>query len=104
MGSKDRITIPTDLSPVARDSERRFAASGSEVRRTLPLRAVPWLVKTHDELRDLPLDPREGFVLSLVDGRFTVEMILDVCGMPEDEVIDVLRKLVDVGAIELHAS
>jgi hypothetical protein len=41
-------------------------------------------------------------VVSLVDGKCTVEMLLDMAAMPEDETLDVLRELVRLGAIELR--
>lgn len=102
MASNDRITPAVDLSRAARDSERELVAPDSSVRMVLPVRAVPWLVLTYDEVRRLPLDSRDGFVLSLVDGRCTIEMILDIAGMSEDAVMDVLHKLVQLGAIELR--
>jgi hypothetical protein len=102
VGSRDRITIPVDLRQEARDSDRKFATADSDVRLAVPLRAVPWLVMTYDELRGLPLDSRGGHVLSLVDGRCTVEMILDIAALPEDEVFDLLRELADLGAIEFR--
>ncbi|HEY1697982.1 MAG TPA: hypothetical protein VGG39_37740 [Polyangiaceae bacterium] len=102
MGSRDRITIPVDMRQDARDSDRRFEAADSDVRLAVPLHSVPWLVMTHDELRTLPLDNRGGHVLSLVDGRCTVEMILDISALPEDEAFDLLRELADLGAIEFR--
>lgn len=74
----------------------------SDVRPIVPFRAVPWLVVTHDELRRMPLDSRSGFLVSLIDGRCTVEMLLDVAGLPEDDVIAMLAQLVRLGAIELR--
>ena len=93
-----------DLSRVARDSERRFEATGSDVRRALLTHSVPWLLLTYDQVRERPLDSRDAFVISLVDGRCTVEMILDIAGMPEDETMDILRKLLDLGVIELRGT
>jgi hypothetical protein len=86
----------------ARDSDSEFAAAGSDIRSVVSLRAVPWLLVTYDDLRELPLDSRAGFVASLVDGKCTVEMLLDVSGMPEDETLDILRELVRLGAVELR--
>jgi len=98
VSKRDRtITIPE----LARAS-RELAATGSEVRHLVPLHAVPWLVITYDELRGLPLDRRAGFVVSLIDGRCSVEMLLDLTGMREDETVDILRQLVGHGAIELR--
>jgi len=103
VGSRDRITMPEDLSAVARESERRFASADSDVRPVISPVSVPWLIVTYDVLQGLPLDPRAGFVVSLVDGRCTVEMLLDISGMPADETLDILRELVRLGAVELRA-
>ena len=102
VGSNDRITPAVDLSRAARDSERELEAPDSTVRMVLPAAAVPWLLVTYDELRRLPLDSRDGFVLSLIDGRCTIEMILDIAAMPEDAVTEVLHRLLQLGAIELR--
>jgi hypothetical protein len=103
MTRQDRITLPEDLSPIARESERRLGASNEEVRPAVSLVATPWLVLSHVDLQRLPLDSRAGFVLSLIDGRCTVQMLLDISSMPEDETIDILRELVRLGAVELRA-
>jgi hypothetical protein len=68
----------------------------------MPLGAVPWLVVTYDVLREMPLDSRMGFVLSRVDGRSSVEVILDVVGIPEDETMEILHQLVQLGVIEVR--
>ena len=100
--SSDRITIPDDLSGFARDIDGQFATADSNVHQVVALDAVPWLIATHDYVVHLPLDSRAGFVLSLIDGRCTVEMILDMAGMPEDEAIAILDSLRELGVIELH--
>ena len=101
---RDRITLSDDTSGLGHDTEREFTAASSDIRRVLPLTEVPWLIATHEELLALPLDSRAGFVLSLIDGRCTVEMILDRAGLPEDEAIDILNSLRQLGVIELHDS
>jgi hypothetical protein len=101
VGNRERITIP-DLTPFGRRDELAFDAAGSEIRPVVSLRAVPWLVVTYDEVRSLALDSRDGFVLSLVDGRLSVEAILDVAGFPEDETVGILVRLVRLGVIELR--
>jgi hypothetical protein len=58
-----------------------------------PLDRVPTLMVQPQELRWLSLDHRAGFLLSLVDGTSTLEMILDVGGMP---LLDTLRILNDL--------
>jgi hypothetical protein len=41
-------------------------------------------------------------VVSLIDGRCTVEMLLDISGMREDETIRIIGELVRLGAVELR--
>lgn len=64
--------------------------------------AVPCVILTLAQLRDLPLDSRDAYVLSLVDGSLTVESILDVAATPEDETRDILDRLLYLGAIGVH--
>ncbi|MCC6811023.1 MAG: DnaJ domain-containing protein [Deltaproteobacteria bacterium] len=62
------------------------------------LEAVP-LIDTKIDLRTLPLDAREGFVLSRIDGSCNVQMLGAVTGMSDDEIIGVVRKLANLKAI-----
>jgi hypothetical protein len=101
--TSERITLPDGTE--AGDPSAFPGAlepSTSDVRRVLPRSAVPWLLATHESLIGLPLDSRCAFVVSLVDGRCTVEMILDMACMPEDEAVEILHRLVRLGVIELH--
>ena len=102
MSSSARITIPVDLSRAARHRAREFSATDSDIRLVVSPGAVPWLVVTYDDLSRMPLDPRAGVVVSLIDGTCSVEMLLDISGMREDETLDSLRELVRLGAIELR--
>jgi hypothetical protein len=97
----DRVTIPFDLSEAARESAREFPAAASDIRPIVSLASIPWLVITYDDLRKLPLDPQAGFIVSLIDGRCTVEMLLDLSGMGEDQTLEILQELVRLGAVEL---
>ncbi len=58
-----------------------------------PLDRVPVVMVPRDQLRWLSIDHRAGFVLSHVDGISSLEMILDVSGMP---VLDTLRILCEL--------
>jgi len=57
------------------------------------LEGVPRLAISRDRLMNLSLDHRAGFVLSFVDGVFSVEMILDACGMDQQDVLTILADL-----------
>jgi hypothetical protein len=102
MGSSDRATTPRDLGPLAREALARAAEANSDVRPALRMDGVPWLVVTYDELRELPLDHRAGYIVSLIDGRSTVEMIVDIAALPEGEARVILGELRRLGAIEVR--
>jgi hypothetical protein len=63
------------------------------------LAGVPRLVVSMPELKAMPLDDRAGFILSFVDGAYTVEMILDACAMRRDDALAILGQLVARGVI-----
>jgi curved DNA-binding protein CbpA len=49
----------------------------------------------------LPLSPREGFVLSRVDGVSSVEDISIMAGVKQDELLTILDKLAELKAVKL---
>jgi hypothetical protein len=59
---------------------------------------------TVEELRSLPLDARAAYLLSLIDGHATVEMILDICApeLARDDGLRILAHLLQLGAVELR--
>jgi hypothetical protein len=98
------------VSPVPRRTPPELEAIGdddlegpsSAVRPLVPLYAVPWLAISAVGLRSLPLDARAAYLLSLVDGQCTVELILDICDMDRDEALGIVAHLLELGAIELR--
>lgn len=58
-----------------------------------PLDRVPVVMVPRDQLRWLSIDHRAGFVLSLVDGVSSLDMILDVSGMPQLDTLRILSEL-----------
>ncbi len=67
-----------------------------------PLDRVPVVDIASDQLRWLSIDHRTGFILSLVDGISSLEMILDVCGMPPLDALRMLFELVQQRIISLR--
>ena len=80
----------TELGPPTR---RETPAAGSYLAR------VPVLAVSEAELTLLPLDHREGFLVSHIDGASSIETILDVCAMPADEALMLIEGLVERGVI-----
>lgn len=104
MANSERITIPQDMSELARglDTAADEVPPSGVVSAVVTVDAVPWLDIAYDELLAMPLDPRQGFLLSLVDGRCTVEMIADMSGFPRAEVFAMLSELVAMGVLILR--
>jgi hypothetical protein len=59
-----------------------------------PLDRIPMVIVPRAQMRWLSMDHRAGFVLSLIDGSSSVEMILDVSGMPKLDALRILHELV----------
>ncbi len=66
-----------------------------------PMDQVPRLAVDASTVRWLGLDSRAGFILSRIDGWYTVAEILDISGMPTLEVLRIIVELLDAGAIVL---
>jgi hypothetical protein len=58
-----------------------------------PLDRVPLVMVPREQLRWLSIDHRAGFVLSHIDGVSSLEMILDVSGMPTLDAMRILCEL-----------
>jgi len=67
-----------------------------------PLDRVPIVEVARDQLRWLSIDHRTGFILSLVDGVSSLEMILDVSGMPPLDALRMLFELVQQRIISVR--
>lgn len=64
-------------------------------REKIPRLAVPLATLTVEKF-----DPREGFVLSRINGEWDVQSILKICPMPEDEAMLIFARLVERKVIE----
>jgi hypothetical protein len=72
------------------------------VRALPPKTAVPCLAVTFEDLTSRALDHRQGFLVSLADGASTIETLLDLCGMPEEEALALFADLVAQGILALR--
>jgi hypothetical protein len=99
----DRITPTVDLANLALDFEEETEeAPTDEVRAVVSPSMLPRLLFTVDQIRDLPIDPRTAFLISLVDGQCSVGMIAHIAGVPGDDAINVFAMLLQLGAVELR--
>jgi hypothetical protein len=83
-------------------AEEDLEAPTSSIPPPVPMFAIPRLTVSLDGLRKLPLDPGAGYLVSLMDGHATVEVILDACELERDEALAMLARLLQLEAIELR--
>jgi hypothetical protein len=65
------------------------------------LATIPHLAIPPEELHAAELDHREYFLISLLDGRTSIETLIDICGMPSEEALALLDGLVRRGILGL---
>jgi hypothetical protein len=65
---------------------------------------APVVVMPVDLLKRLPLDHRAGFLLSLMDGAVDLETMVEIAGMPRDEVLRLVRDLFESGVVDFRTS
>jgi hypothetical protein len=71
----------------------------SQALETVGWERIPHVLVPRDRISELPIDHRTGFLLAHVDGTHTLEEIIDVCAMPQEEAILLLRQLIALNAI-----
>lgn len=109
-----------DFSGALEEAERRLATDprdayasriASDCRRVLTQMYLarigrwdqhPRVVVDDEQLRWLSLDHHSGFLLSLVDGQFTLEELLDICGMPRLDALKLLAELTEKGVVAIE--
>jgi hypothetical protein len=67
-----------------------------------PMDRVPVVMVATEQLRWLSIDHRAGFLLSHIDGVSSLEMILDVSGMPLLDALKILCELVQQRVITMR--
>ena len=70
--------------------------------RVVPRNKIPRLMVSLAELTKEEFDPREGFVLSRLNGEWDVQSILKICPMSEEDALLIFSRLLDRNVIELR--
>jgi hypothetical protein len=98
-------TPTTEVRPKAPTREQEGVTTGDdEPPSGVSLRherftSVPRLALPLHDLMAMQLDHRAGFLISLVDGTYSLEMILDACAMKREEALAILADLAARGII-----
>ncbi|HUP24224.1 MAG TPA: DUF4388 domain-containing protein [Thermoanaerobaculia bacterium] len=92
------------LDPDSRPLKEAIARTEAEIRELLEAdgvkqRYIPILLTPLEDLTSLPLSPEEGFILSRIDGRTTVEGLLKVSPLDRLEGLILFHRLVAAGYV-----
>ena len=90
----------TSRPPVRVDEVGDVAVAIARKQSLAPV-AAPQLLKTRRELASAPIDHRDAFVLSLVDGKTSVQGVVDLAAMPDGEAVSILHRLATLGIVRL---
>jgi hypothetical protein len=63
---------------------------------------IPTLAIDPAQLQARPLDKFAGFLISLMDGATSVETLLDLCALPQNEALAILEQLMRDGIVTLR--
>jgi hypothetical protein len=85
---------PSDLEAAECGENCRTVLEQMYAARLGPLDRIPMVVVPRTQMRWLSMDHRAGFILSLIDGSSSVDLILDVGGMPRLDALRILHELV----------
>jgi hypothetical protein len=102
MAQKILLVDPGNLEAAGCAEECRFMVEQVLIAQLGSLDRVPILLVAPSKVRWMTLDHRAGFVMSLIDGASSIELILDVSGMPRLDALRMLQELVDQGVVEVR--
>ena len=70
--------------------------------RRVPLERVPVVSIDAKALTQHAFDPQEGFLLSRINGEWSVQSILKLCPIPEEQALEIFARLLERRVIELR--
>lgn len=82
------------------DAAVAIAAKHGRISRAVVIGA-PKVLRTRQQLEEAPINHRDAFVLSLIDGKTSVQGVVDLAAMPEGEVLAILDRLAALGIVSL---
>jgi hypothetical protein len=89
--SDSRVTTRPELSVEFADEAWVGTVSGP-----------PSVAMASDAIRNLPLDHRAGFMLSLIDGRTDIETLVELSSMPRVDALRIVRELFEAAVISFR--
>jgi len=89
--SETRLVTRPKVTHVVTDEEWARSMTG-----------VPALALSTEALKELPLDHRAGFLISLMDGSVDLEMLVELAPLPREDALRIVRELHESQVIEFR--
>ena len=93
---------PSDIEAESLANKCREVLHDMYTSRISDMSRVPQVCMSTDQIRWLSLDHRAGFLLSMIDGRSSVDDLLDVSGMQRLDALRIICSLLDQKVISLR--
>jgi hypothetical protein len=90
-----------DVSRNAGNDGRTVVGSAGALAAVLAKKGVPRLLQPKSTIADLPLDQRATLLLGYVDGKTTMQDILERCTLPEGEALQLMSQLAKLSIIAI---
>lgn len=93
---------PNDIEAQRYVQDCRRVLVKMQLSRLGSLQQVVELAVDSNELQWLTIDHRAGFLISLIDGLSTLEDLLDICGMPRLQALQIFADLAEQKVVRLR--
>ncbi len=93
VSGEEEIDLPDEGDDIHVTEGTAIFAPSSSAQQVTAMSGTPYVTMVMSEVSRLPLDPRAGFLIQMIDGNSSVSDLCDLAGMPEDEVKHVLSEL-----------
>lgn len=102
MAERRLETNPNDAEAQRYVQDCRRVLIKMQLSRLGSLQQIVELAVDASELQWLTIDHRAGFLLSLIDGLSTLEDLLDICGMPRLQALQIFADLAEQKVVRLR--
>lgn len=102
-GQRPRVTLAREEEPPMTEKRERRAIRVDEV--ALKRWSIRRPIGVHPRIADVskidsaPLEPREAFVLQLIDGTLSLSDLVDIAGLSPEEIERIVARLTRLGLV-----
>jgi len=88
-----------EAEKLLRETEKKYFEK--DIKKSIPMDAVPELNISMEKLATFPLSPKEGFLATRINGIYNISQLTKISPMPENEALLAIKKLLDLKIIKM---